>query len=379
MHSALNESLGTNLDGLLDEICFALQLTQSQFDDAVKKYTAVGEWLSAPGSALVDFGPDIYPQGSMLLRTTVKPRSQDEFDLDLVCLLSGCRHFGPLEVYRMVEQRLRARKNYAEILEPKGRCLRLNYAGQFHLDIIPACSDLALGGTHLVVPDRRLKEWTCSNPKGFASWFESRCLTRERILAEKRIEPLEPERNPNGKPPLKRTVQLMKRHRDVVFNGNGNGTGNTAAPSSVLLTTLAGEEFGGQACCSDAMQAILNGIIRRFEENPGVIMRIVNPSHPVENFAEAWSWETYDRFRKFIYSFRTKFDRLRARLGLDEIADSLMDLFGEELTKRSVTALTERVSRARESGSLRFGGATVALTTAVSGSRLVPRNTFYGR
>ena len=271
----------------------------------------------------------------------------------------------------MVADRLRENNVYAEILDPKVRCLRLNYAGQFHLDIIPACTDLSIGGTYLLVPDCHLKKWNRSNPKGFAAWFERKCQVR-RMLAEKRIEPLLPEQNPNGKAALKRVVQLMKRHRDVAFRGS------PTAPSSVILTTLAGEEYGGEPRCSDAMEVILNGIARRIDENPGIVLQVGNPSHPAENLTAAWSLERYGRFQRFIYTFRDKFEKLKGRVGLDGISDTLNDLFGEEVTKKSVRTLTERLSQARDAGRLGFGGVAVGLTT-VSGTRPVPRNTFFGK
>ena len=116
------------IDVLLDGLCLNLQITDSQFSDAESKYKAVGEWLSAKESLLSGLGVELYPQGSMLLGTTVKPRKQDEYDLDIVCLLPNCHMHNPMEVYEAVAQRLSSNATYLNILVRKKRCIRLNYA-----------------------------------------------------------------------------------------------------------------------------------------------------------------------------------------------------------------------------------------------------------
>ena len=142
------------LDFLLEQLSVMLQLPASKYRNAEDKYHAVGAWLAEPGSPLRGLDPDIYPQGSMLLQTTVKPRVGDEYDLDLVCHLKVARSVNPLTVYEMVKRRLGANEKYASILRPKKRCLRLDYSGDFHLDILPACPDIDRGNTCILVPDR---------------------------------------------------------------------------------------------------------------------------------------------------------------------------------------------------------------------------------
>jgi len=162
------------LDALLDQVCRALQLTPTQYLDAKKKYEAVGEWLGAEGSLLQLFRPVIYPQGSMRLGTTNRPWRREEFDLDLVCQFHGCGNANPLAVYDAVHVRLAGHGTYKPILEKKKRCVRLNYAGDFHLDILPACPDPSRGGSCVRVPDC----WMPSNPIGFAARFFDRCPLR---------------------------------------------------------------------------------------------------------------------------------------------------------------------------------------------------------
>ncbi len=131
-----DHSIGT-LDDLLDLICIELQLTDTQFGDAEDRYEAIGRWLGEGSSPLANRVFRIYPQGSMALGTTVKPRDHEEFDLDLILLV---QHAGsPAELRAAVAKRMLSNGTYADKLDlRKPRCIRVMYERQFYLDIVPA-------------------------------------------------------------------------------------------------------------------------------------------------------------------------------------------------------------------------------------------------
>lgn len=133
----------TQMDDLLWRICEQIQLTPSRHQQAVDRYEAVCGWLEADGSRVAAYRPSIYPQGSMRIGTTVRPIGRNEYDLDFVCeVIAHPSSFpSPLQLLKLMEARLREHKVYASILEVKNRCVRLNYANEFHMDILPACPD----------------------------------------------------------------------------------------------------------------------------------------------------------------------------------------------------------------------------------------------
>lgn len=368
----LTEVPGSALNELLEEVCLALQLTDSQYHEAEDKYTAVGRWLAASESPLAPLGPEIYAQGSMLLQTTVKPRHHDEHDVDLVCLMRGCYRLDPMAVYNAVLHRIRSNETYRSIAEPLKRCVRLNYAGQFHLDVLPACDDVTLGSSHIWVPDRRLKSWTPSNPKGFAEWFRQRSWGFRKLLAERGLEPLPAAERPVQKTPLQFAVQLLKRHRDMIFNRDGD------APKSVVLTTLAAQHYSGETTALGAVRAIVRKITAEVLSTPG-ILRVYNPTNSGELFSETWDLKSYQRFKDFVTQFNSRLEALDSELGMDAISRRLETLFGTDLAKRAVASLTERLSKARAAGVLGVRGSSVGLTTVASAPLAVPRNTFFGR
>ncbi|WP_051183148.1 nucleotidyltransferase domain-containing protein [Desulfocurvibacter africanus] len=162
----------TQLTGLLELICQALELTKTQFETAEDRYGAVGRWLAEAESPLIETAT-VYPQGSMSLGTTVKPLGRNEFDIDLVCHTPrGKQYMEPSALKKLIGDRLRTNERYRPILEEKPRCWRLNYAGDFHLDITPTIPNPACRRGGELAPDKKLKEWKETNPQGYKDWFE---------------------------------------------------------------------------------------------------------------------------------------------------------------------------------------------------------------
>jgi len=99
-----------------------------------------------------------------------------------VCLFEKGLGFSSQETYQLIGERLRANGTYASMLEAKNRCWRLIYAGDFHMDIIPAIPDLERGNTAILVPDREVTDWTKSDAKGYAVWFKGKMQVQYNLV-----------------------------------------------------------------------------------------------------------------------------------------------------------------------------------------------------
>ena len=116
---------------------------------------------------------EIFVQGSYAMGTSIRPvDAKDEFDVDTVLVLTLKKDKGSLpdstETLRWVAERLRTNANYAKSLEVKKRCVRINYAGEFHLDVVPSESEGAPVGS-LLIPDKGGR-WIPTDPKGLIAW-----------------------------------------------------------------------------------------------------------------------------------------------------------------------------------------------------------------
>lgn len=307
--------------------------------------------------------------------TTVRPKNHVEYDLDLVCLLyvPADDSITPEELYELVYERLNAHPAYSKILERKNRCVRLSYAGDFHMDILPARPDFGRGGTCLLIPDRELRCWKPTNPQGFAEWFDAQATLGDRVIRRYGSASLmTAAQHLEMKATLRRVTQLMKRRRDIVFDGD------QYCARSVVLTTLAATDYDGQILCTDALDSVLDAIIDAFGDltDPPPVP---NPTNVAENFADKWTKRTFQEFMGFIRGFRVEMDELLELEDLEEIHAKLKEMFGEGVATEVVKDAAARMRSAKDNGSLRYAGPTVTLTSAATAkARSIPGNTFHG-
>lgn len=375
----LPDDRNTHVGDLLKRICEEVQLSPTAHEQAVGHYTSACDWLEADGSVVAVFNPTIYPQGSMKLGTTVKPFRWDEYDLDFVCefRLAVNSIQSPSHLLGLLESRLREHKFYRSILEVKNRCVRLNYAKEFHMDILPACPDFSTGGSCLFVPDRKSQTWKHSNPKGYADWFESRCGLGLKLLMESRrlmekAEPIPAQEAAEEKAILKRVVQLLKRWRDIHYQRNPR-----LAPISMVLTTMAAQAYGGQHTVTEAMTAILENFILLIARGKPRIY-VPNPANPKEDLSERWDDPAqYHAFVDGISDLQKRWSAALIATGIQSVSNHLEQIFGEPVTaalKKQAKALQEL----REKSSLRVARAGL-LTSAPAVGIPVRPNTFHGK
>lgn len=374
----------------LELICQALELSQTQYDTAKSRYEAVGKWLSGSDGAALR-ASEIYPQGSVSLGTTVKPLEADEFDVDLVCRIPFVApHTPPSALKQLIGNRLRASGHYKDILEEKPRCWRINYANEFHLDITPSVPNAACTNGGELVPDKKLKEWKPSNPRGYRSWFEERALivprvqSRELAFMEARAAVEEFPKQARRKGLLRRAVQIIKRHRDMWACTREAGV----APISIILTTLAAKSYVHCAgnFSYETEYDLLVDIVRympNFIENNMVNGRehyfIWNDTTAGENFAEKWNQD--ERLVRAFYAWQlqatTDLENLPSLSGLDQVRSALSSSFGDSVVSKVMGELTASISAARTTGALGIVPRS-GLSATGAGRIVVPSNTFFG-
>ncbi|MGD0044699.1 MAG: glycoside hydrolase family 99-like domain-containing protein, partial [Isosphaeraceae bacterium] len=208
-------------------------------------------------------------------------------------------------------------------------------------------------------------------------WFDIQARMTKTARYAKAIESLPEQESARQKAPLRRAVQLMKRHRDWTFRDDPD------APRSIVLTTLAGYHYGGEELVTDALLGILDGVITQVESTYGTI-EVPNPANHPEKFCEAWAAnpKAYGKFVDYLYNFRSQVRDLLPKHGVPTIVEGLNQLFGESLTKRAVASFTEKFERNRQAGLVGFSknnvGLAVTPASAALVARFVPRNTFHG-
>ena len=147
-------------------------------------------------------------QGSYALGTLIKPvDDNNEYDADIQIMMNQNPKWEPQDFVNEVFKTLQGNKNYADKLRLKTRCVTIDYAGDFHLDIVPCVTS---GGRYYIC-NKVDNQFEQTDGTGYRDWFNE----RDRITGGN----------------LKRVVRLLKYIRD-----HRNGF----AAKSMLLTTLAG-------------------------------------------------------------------------------------------------------------------------------------------
>lgn len=376
---------------LLDQICRVLELTAAQLEAARTSYETVAEWLSQSDNPLLKW-IDIYAHGSTGLGTTVRPIGREDFDVDLICkVLRFTAERSPAELKRIVGDRLKENARYAAMLEEKKRCWRLNYSREYHLDISPTIINPNCGNGGELVPDKKLREFKPTNPKGYRALFERRAAltptlrTQKGIFAEDRaaIEPFPVYGAAKGI--LRRTVQILKRHRDIHFLK----VAEEIAPISIIITTLAAQsnEYCVKNFVFDSELDVLIATVRlmpHFIEKPVVngrrIYLVANETTVGENFAERWNTEParVGAFYEWHAKALADFEVLPDLQGIDVIGKNLEENLGTSVVRKAIDARTESISQARTAKKL-YVAPTVGLTLSSSANATPVRsNTFFG-
>ncbi|WP_339145209.1 nucleotidyltransferase domain-containing protein [Pseudoalteromonas galatheae] len=406
---ALSEQKKSMLVEMIGSVFDNLDLTQTQQERIEEAYNAVGNYLAGCDNPLLN-GARIYPQGSMRLRTTNKPLSQEEFDVDLILFLPNAVDSPRDEIVQVVKQHLLNHKVYKELLEDLPRGFRINYKGDYHLDITPAKAyELeVLPGHPLWVIDKHtgFKE---SNPEGMADTFDKACAklpkiqkrrSRLKALSNKSVAELPDQ---SQKKPLNRIVQILKRHRDV-WSQSEISTHANFKPISVIITTLASKAYLEVINSEREYENELDLILDVIELMPCHIelvcneVLITNPTMKPENYAEKWNREDKqegEKYRKAFFAWYQAavdtFEHLahENKQGLDNVFIALSNSFGEKPVLAAKKQYLESINSSRGSGNLGVVLNSGTIARAVTGRTStdhqtasyiaqVKRNQFYG-
>ena len=347
-----------NLEELFVNKIRPLDISPSQFKLAKERYEKVAAHLVDDG-----FDCDIYPQGSIALGTVVRPYRDDReqsFDIDMICQLNLEKsQTSPRKIREEIGDSLST--HAAGMKTPMtidDRCFTLNYAEtaglEFKLDIVPAvpeshsviASIIAQGVDYEQAkmaiaiieaqPDCHEDKWIPSNPAGYRAWFEGinepfRIMAheqeRKRIFEESRAIYASVQEVPSQleRSVLQRTIQILKRHRDVYYCRAKQAK---YRPASAVITTLAAQAATQVPAHCSLLQCLQHvvGVVVRSEEllakTPQELMvtrqatlllkrsskwELRNPANPDDNLTDSWDSNTAQWFFKWLRAVERDF------------------------------------------------------------------------
>ena len=248
-------------------------------------------------------------QGSYALGTLIKPvDDNDEYDADIQIVMNPNRNWEPKDYVNEVYETLKNNQTYADKLRRKTRCITVDYAGDFHLDVVPR---VTIQGKHYVC-NRNDNEFEVTDGVGYRDWFNE----KNRITGGN----------------LKRVVRLLKYLRDHK---------NNYTAKSILLTTLAGNSIkasdeGTEAVSTvaDVLVTVLTRMDEYLQQHPHM-PDIGNPVLPGETFNRHWDQTKYTNFRNRVHSHALTARKAKAESSVEEAIKVWQELFGENFGKGS--------------------------------------------
>lgn len=394
------------LNKILDYLGGELDISETAYKTAVRSYNVVGELLSN-SEKLKKYNPEILPQGSFMLGTMIKPISDsDDLDIDLVCQLDGKPiMWAQKDLKEAVGDVLKDSRYGVMLKEYEGgrRCWTILYAegSNYHMDILPSIvsenqnvylaksfsinEELNLEPLAIRITDKERSDygteidsdyWYKSNPFGYAQWFFQRAMVdrRKMFALNEAVNPVrEYEKN---KLPLQRVVQILKRHRDIMFDDDQYNSDNK--PISIIITTLAARSYNKSENITDAL---LNAVSRMRDhietrwnsEESRYEKWIENPVNNEENFADKWIEESQKEsyFYMWLDKLETDIRTLTnsESVGLPRLQESFSAQFGENLSKRVFTNYGVGDRILREEGKQRMATGTGMLGSTGIGVR----------
>jgi hypothetical protein len=213
---------------------------------------------------------DLIPQGSWAHRTIIRPLGGREFDADVLMKMTPVAAWEPKDYLKAVRAAFRRTSTYRDMVTKKNRCVRVVYANDCHVDVVPY---LILGDRREVIVNFADNAYEDTNPDGFTDWM------RERDGVA------------NGN--LRKVIRLLKYVRD--YKG-------TFDCKSVILTTLVGErisEWSAAERYKDVPTTLVNVLedLAAFVSVHPLMPDLADPSCPGTSFNHRWDQTRYDNFR----------------------------------------------------------------------------------
>jgi hypothetical protein len=277
-----------------------LDLLQSRVDDV--------ETFASADATFRDMFIDLIPAGSWAHKTIIRPVGpNDEFDADVLLYVEEQPEWDPKDYIQKLWTAFRNSSTDRELVTRKTRCVRVNYKGDFHIDVVPYMERFGSNYITNRLEPESTGSFELSNPERFTAWIDE----RQRITGGRFIK----------------VVRLMKYLRDFK---------NTFQCKSIILTTLLGnqvfasEEVADPSPYADLPTSLVTLMEKLAASLPATMPPVMDPGETGDNFSERYkeSWN-YTNFREQISRYA---DMVRAAYDEPDRDKSIAlwrDIFGD--------------------------------------------------
>jgi hypothetical protein len=267
---------------------------------------------------LKDNFKDIIPQGSYAHKTIIRPvKENNEFDADLLLYLEEFSDWDAEDYVENIYKVFRDDSTYRNMVSRQTRCVTIDYAGDFHVDIVPY---LERYGSKYVT-NRHENNYELTNPEQYNVWLDEKHRTANRHLVK--------------------VVRLVKYLRD--FKG-------TFSVKSTVLNVLLANQVNNAALLEDdncyqdvstTLKTVMNKL-SAYLYNNSLLPSIIDPSGTGENLSERWSQDSYSNFRNRIIYYAEKINDAYAEPDKELSLEKWQIVFGDSFKAPVTKSLSLR-------------------------------------
>lgn len=265
-----------------------VNLNKNRLQRLNRSTRAVTELLSRE----LDSYEKVEQQGSYALGTIIKPVKDHEYDADILLYMKYNSDKEPKDYINEVYNYLKQNNNEDKIAR-KTRCVNINYAGDFHLDIVPCITQ----GQEQYICNEKDNEFEVTDGTGYRDWFNRKTKIT------------------HGN--LKGVTRLLKYLRD--HKGN-------FSVKSILLTTLIGNSVDDDD--NDENFKNIPGTLKLISNRINSFLQS-NPIMPDECFTRHWDQNKYKNFREKFAVYNNKIDEAFEATDHNTSVKKWRELFGE--------------------------------------------------
>lgn len=291
-----------------------INLNQTRIDtlkSRVETIVAVVQGFDVYSDILID----TTPQGSWAHRTIIKPAGiSGSFDADVVAFVNPHDEWTPADYIDHLYDQFKAHGTYSDKVSRKTRCVTIQYAGEFSIDVVPCIRRASIWETTEWILNRKDDAEEQANPDGYTEWF----LQRNGYV---------------GNNQLIKVVRILKYLRDFKL---------TFSAKSILLTTLIGERvslldgYGDEfSDTPTALRTVIKRLDAYLQQHPDM-PEVVNPKLSSESFTRHWDQDKYANFRVCIHRYAEWIEDAYIETDRDESIVKWRRVFGDDFAKSVV-------------------------------------------
>lgn len=283
-----------------------VNLSDGRISQLDARVSAVTNFLSTGDDAYADNFIDLIPQGSYAHRTIINPVGAfDGFDADVLLHVEEIDGWDARDYVQKLYEVFRGSSTYRNMVSRHDRCVKVDYANEFHIDVVPYMTR----HDQKYITNRVTNAYELTNPEGYNQWLDE----RNRLASGRLIK----------------VIRLMKYFRDYK---------NTFSVKSVVLSILLGGRVNDAAVWGDTsdypdVPTALKNIVGALDDylQANLLMpSIDDPSEPSENFNHRWNQIEYANFRNKLNVYRGWIDDAYAELDIEESKRKWRKLFGDK-------------------------------------------------